>query len=59
LGVLNRAESVALLRKHRPDLTQSEAGAIAAELGDLPLALHLAGSFLAHYRHREVKKVSR
>ncbi|MCB0182462.1 MAG: tetratricopeptide repeat protein, partial [Anaerolineae bacterium] len=26
--------------------------AIASELGDLPLALHLAGSFLAHYQRR-------
>ncbi len=51
LDVLDRAESVALLRKHRPDLTDGEAGAIAGELGDLPLALHLAGSFLAAYRH--------
>jgi tetratricopeptide (TPR) repeat protein len=51
LGVLPRAESVALLRRHRPDLTAAAAEAIAAEVGDLPLALHLAGSFLAAYRH--------
>jgi tetratricopeptide (TPR) repeat protein len=51
LGVLSRAESIALLRKHRPDLLEGDAdlAAIAAELGDLPLALHLAGSFLETY----------
>ncbi len=51
LGVLSRPESVALLRKFRPDLTDAEADTIAEELGDLPLALHLAGSYLARYRH--------
>ncbi len=52
LGVLSRAESIALLRKHRPDLTEDDPDldAIAAEVGDLPLALHLAGSFLETYR---------
>ena len=47
LGVLGRAESVVLLRQHRPTLSDGEADALAAELGDLPLALHLAGRFLA------------
>jgi hypothetical protein len=53
LGVLAREESLALLRQHRPDLPANDADlkAIADELGDLPLALHLAGSFLARYRH--------
>jgi tetratricopeptide (TPR) repeat protein len=51
LGVLEREESKALLRKFRPDLTDEEADAIAEELGDLPLALHLAGSHLARYHH--------
>jgi hypothetical protein len=53
LEVLQREESVALLRKHRNDLPTDDADlhAIAAELGDLPLALHLAGSFLARYRY--------
>jgi tetratricopeptide (TPR) repeat protein len=51
LGVLSRAESVALLRKFRSNLTDDEANMIAEELGDLPLALHLAGSYLARYRH--------
>lgn len=48
LGVLSRAESVELLLKFRPDLSGLEA--IAEELGDLPLALHLAGSHLRRYR---------
>ncbi len=47
LGVLQRAESIDLLRQYRPDLNDADAGALAAELGDLPLALHLAGRFLA------------
>ncbi len=50
LGVLSRPESIELLRKHRPDLAGDEAEAIAKELGDLPLALHLSGSFLARYK---------
>ena len=51
LGVLSRPESIALLRKHRPDLAEGDPAltAIAEELGDLPLALHLAGSFLETY----------
>ncbi len=52
LGVLSRAESIALLHKHRPDLAEDDADldAIAKELGDLPLALHLAGSYLETYQ---------
>jgi tetratricopeptide (TPR) repeat protein len=56
LGVLSRTESITLLRKFRPDLTEDDAEAIAAieaiadELGDLPLALHLAGSYLKSYQ---------
>src|SRR5262249_33188054 len=52
LDVLARAESIALLRQYRPDVAEDDAdlNAIAANLGDLPLALHLAGSFLARYR---------
>ena len=51
--MLARSESLALLCKHRPDLAVDDPmlDAIAAELGDLPLALHLAGTFLARYRH--------
>ncbi|MBV9791964.1 MAG: helix-turn-helix transcriptional regulator [Chloroflexi bacterium] len=53
LGVLPRHESLALLHAFRPDVPSSDPDldAIAEALGDLPLALHLAGSFLAHYRH--------
>ncbi len=50
LDVLSRAESLALLRNHYPDADDAILEAIAAELGDLPLALHLAGSYLARYR---------
>ena len=51
LPVLPRAESLALLGKHRPDLVPHPAlDALAAEVGDLPLALHLAGSYLETYR---------
>jgi len=52
LGVLRPEESLALLRKHRPDLAADDPAlaAIAAELGDLPLALYLAGSYLETYR---------
>ena len=53
LGVLPRMQSRALLHWHRRDLSTDDPdlAAIAAELGDLPLALHLAGSYLARYRH--------
>jgi len=53
LGVLSRAESIALLRKHREDIPPDDPALaeIARELGDLPLALHLAGSFLKRYQH--------
>ena len=45
------AESMALLREYQPDAEGAMLDAIADELGDLPLALHLAGSYLARYRH--------
>ena len=44
-------DSVSLLQRFQPDLSRNEAEAIASELGHLPLALHLAGSFLHTYRH--------
>ncbi len=51
LDVLSRDESIALLRRHCPDLTATDPNlqAIAEELGGLPLALHLAGYFLDSY----------
>src|SRR5262249_430789 len=53
LGLLACSGGVELLRKFRPDLPEDDPdlAGIAAELGDLPLALHLAGSFLARYRY--------
>jgi len=52
LDLLPRADSIELLRRYRPDLAPDDPGldALAAELGDLPLALHLAGSYLRVYR---------
>jgi hypothetical protein len=51
LDLLPRADSIELLRRYRPDLGHEDPGldAIAQELGDLPLALHLAGSYLHAY----------
>jgi tetratricopeptide (TPR) repeat protein len=54
LGVLSRAESIELLRKYRSDLTEKDLEAIAKELGDLPFALSLAGSFLKKYQHTTI-----
>jgi tetratricopeptide (TPR) repeat protein len=53
LTTLARPASLELLRRFRPDLPNEEPvlNEIAAELGDLPLALHLAGSFLRAYRN--------
>ncbi|MEI8166456.1 MAG: tetratricopeptide repeat protein, partial [Chloroflexales bacterium] len=49
LGVLARAESIDLLRRLHPALPEADADAIAATVGDLPLALHLSGNFLHAY----------
>lgn len=51
LGVFGRDDSVELLRKYRPDLPADDPDlhAIAEELGDLPLALDLAGRYLKRY----------
>jgi tetratricopeptide (TPR) repeat protein len=45
--VFDRGESIALLRRRAPQLTEDEAGRIAETLGDLPLALAQAGAHLA------------
>ena len=52
LDTLARPVSVELLRRFRPDVPAEDAAldGIAEALGDLPLALHLAGSFLARYK---------
>jgi hypothetical protein len=50
LDILSRQESLALLRQHQPDADDEILNVIAEELGDLPLALHLAGSYMARYR---------
>jgi tetratricopeptide (TPR) repeat protein/transcriptional regulator with XRE-family HTH domain len=52
LGLLPRRDSVELLRRYRPDLAPGDPrlDAIAGRLGDLPLALHLAGRYLLAYR---------
>ncbi len=53
LGELQLADSVQLLHAYTPGLQASDADfvTIATELGNLPLALHLAGSFLGKF-HR-------
>jgi hypothetical protein len=50
LGELRREESVILLGKYRADLSPDERAAIAEELGELPLALNLAGNYLEEYQ---------
>ncbi|MEM1400180.1 MAG: tetratricopeptide repeat protein, partial [Pseudomonadota bacterium] len=56
LGLLSPIESIELLRKHRPELAHDDPAltGIAETLGYLPLALHLAGSFLERYQHSDV-----
>lgn len=54
MGVLRRQEGTLLLSKYLPAEDSSQQpvlASIAEALGDLPLALHLAGSFLARYRN--------
>jgi tetratricopeptide (TPR) repeat protein len=55
IDVLARPKSVDLLRAGRPDLAPDHRtlDAIAEELGDLPLALHLASRYLERYRRVE------
>ena len=49
LALPARAENVNLLQRLAPAVDATMAALIAQEVGDLPLALHLAGSFLARY----------
>ncbi len=50
LDVLPRAKSVELLGTYRSDLSVRDRELIAQELGDLPLALSVAGSYLHTYQ---------
>ncbi len=56
LGVLAPAESRALLQQLCPRLTAAEADSLAADLGHLPLALHLAGSYLKTNQQQSVNQ---
>jgi transcriptional regulator with XRE-family HTH domain len=47
VDVLARAESAAILRARVPGLTGADADRLAAELGDLPLAIAQAAGFMA------------
>ncbi len=47
VDVLTRAESIELLRRRVPQITETEANQLAAELGDLPLAVAQAAGFIA------------
>ncbi|MFC5056846.1 tetratricopeptide repeat protein [Saccharothrix xinjiangensis] len=46
MDVLDRAESVALLRRRVPSMTDDEADRLTERLGDLPLALEQASAYL-------------
>lgn len=47
VDVLTRAESIELLRRRIPHYSQTDANRLAAELGDLPLAIAQAAGFIA------------
>ncbi|MEU6253351.1 FxSxx-COOH system tetratricopeptide repeat protein [Streptomyces sp. NPDC047043] len=47
VDVFARAESMQLLRRRTPELTDDEAGRLAGALGDLPLAVEQAAAWLA------------
>jgi len=47
VDLFNRDESIALLRRRAPRITECEAGRVAQALGDLPLALAQAAAHLA------------
>ena len=49
LTTLSPTSSVALLQQLAPKISEADATAIAAQVGHLPLALHLAGGFLRRY----------
>ena len=47
VDVLARAESVAIIQNRATGLTEADADRLAAELGDLPLAIAQAAGFMA------------
>ncbi|MCD0482109.1 FxSxx-COOH system tetratricopeptide repeat protein [Streptacidiphilus sp. ASG 303] len=47
VDVFDRRESVEHLRRRSPSLTEDEADEVAAAVGDLPLAVEVAGAWLA------------
>jgi transcriptional regulator with XRE-family HTH domain len=47
VDLLTRAESIEMLRRRAPGLTTTDADRLAAELGDLPLAIAQASGFIA------------
>jgi hypothetical protein len=47
VDVLTRAESIELLRRRVPQLTETDANRLGADLGDLPLAVAQAAGFIA------------
>jgi len=56
LGLLSPGESRLLLQRLCARLSDGEADAIAEDLGHLPLALHLAGSYLNTYSHHTAEQ---
>jgi tetratricopeptide (TPR) repeat protein len=50
LQVLRRPDSIRLLQHLAPNVGSDEADEVASEVGDLPLAIHLAGGFLHRYQ---------
>jgi tetratricopeptide (TPR) repeat protein len=53
IGVLARSDSITLIQTLAPHVALADADAVAEAVGDLPLALHLAGSYLARVRGHE------
>lgn len=51
LDILPRPESITFLQHLADEISDNEAYMVAQEVGDWPLALHLAGSFLYRYKN--------
>lgn len=47
IGVFDREESIAFLRRRVPKISEADAVQVADQLGDLPLAIEQAGAWLA------------